>query len=83
MKRLSRSEVITLLAGIPGMVAATSGIALADDAATRRQLKYQDKPGPGGAVCAKCTLFKPPSACSAVPGKISPKGWCVAYVAKS
>jgi hypothetical protein len=83
MKRLSRNEVNTLLAGIPAVVAVSSSGALADDAATRRQLKYQDKPGPAGATCAKSGLFKPPSECSAVPGKISPKGWCVAYVAKS
>ena len=41
MNRLSRTEVISLLAGVP------------------------------------------PATCSAVPGKISPKGWCVAYQAKS
>jgi len=83
MNRMSRIDLISLLAAVPAVVVVNSSGALADDAATRRQLKYQDKPGPRGATCAKCALFKPPSACSAVPGKISPKGWCVAYVAKS
>jgi hypothetical protein len=83
MNRMSRNDVISLLAAVPAAIVVNSSSALADDAATRRQLKYQDSPGPGGAICAKCKLYKPPSACSVVPGKISPKGWCIAYVAKS
>lgn len=36
---------------------------------------YQDRPR-GGLSCAACTLFRPPAACAAVAGRISPDGWC-------
>ena len=81
--KISRGEVISLLAGLPLAIVATTGIASADDAATRKQYKYQDKPGPKGAKCSGCALFKKPNACTLVPGKISPKGWCIAYAPKA
>lgn len=31
------------------------------------------------AHCATCTMFYPPSSCSAVHGKIDPAGWCKLY----
>lgn len=82
-ERISRGEVISLLAGIPVAALATTGIASADDAATRKQYKYQDKPGKGGQKCSGCALFKPPAKCTVVPGKISPNGWCIAYAPKA
>ena len=36
---------------------------------------YQDQPK-DGLSCAACTLFRPPAACAAVQGRISPHGWC-------
>jgi hypothetical protein len=36
---------------------------------------YQDQPR-DGLSCAACTLFRPPAACAAVEGRISPHGWC-------
>ena len=79
--RISRGEIISLLAGIPAAVAATTTIASAadDSGGTKAQYKYQAKPGPKGQVCSGCALFKAPAACQLVKGKISPKGYCIAY----
>jgi hypothetical protein len=83
--RISRGEIISLLAGLPLAVAATTGIAVAadDSGGTKKSFKYQSKPGPGGKKCSGCALFKAPAACSVVKGKISPKGYCVAYAPKA
>jgi hypothetical protein len=79
---ITRAKIIALLAGIPVLLSEVTA-ARADDAAIRKQLKYQDKPGPGGKKCVNCTLFVKPGSCTAVPGKISANGWCVAYVQKT
>jgi len=83
--RISRGEIISLLAGIPVAAAATTGIAQAadDSGGTKAQFKYQLKPGPKGQKCGTCTLFKPPAACGVVKGKISPNGYCIAYSPKA
>jgi hypothetical protein len=78
---ISRGEIISLLAGLPVAVAATTGIASAAD--NKAQFKYQDKPGKGGAKCSGCSLFTPPNACKVVTGKISPNGWCTAWAKKA
>jgi hypothetical protein len=81
---ISRSAVISLLAGLP-LVAATGSIALAadDSSGTKAQFKYQTKPGPGGKDCAACSFFKAPGACQIVKGKISPKGYCISFAPKA
>jgi hypothetical protein len=82
---IKRGEVISLLAGLPLAVAATTAIASAadDSAGTKAQFKYQLKPGPAGQECGKCALFKAPNACSVVKGKISPNGYCIAFAPKA
>ena len=67
--RLSRGEIISLIAGLPLAVAATTGIAAAadDSAGTKAQFKYQTKPGPGGKKCSGCALFKAPSGLKVYP----------------
>lgn len=35
--------------------------------------------GEGGRICANCTMFRPPGACSYVEGNISPQGLCDAF----
>jgi hypothetical protein len=82
-ERLTRAKLVMLLVGLPLGAVATATRALADAAATRKQLKYQDKPGPKGAKCAGCTLFETPHSCSIIPGKISANGWCIAYIPKT
>ncbi len=82
--RLSRGDVISLIAGLPIAVAATTGIAAAadDSGGTKAQFKYQTKPGPKGQKCGMCSLFKPPGACSVVKGAIVPTGYCIAFAPK-
>jgi hypothetical protein len=82
---ISRGEIISLLAGLPLAVAATTAVASAadDSGGTKAQFKYIPTAGPKGQVCATCASFKPPSACVIVKGKISPKGYCIAYSPKA
>ena len=83
--RISRGEIISLIAGLPLAVAATTGAALAadDSGGTKAQYKYISKPGPKGQKCSGCALFKKPAACQLVKGKISPGGYCIAYAPKA
>ncbi len=83
--RISRGEIISLLAGLPLAVTATTAVASAadDSGGTKKQFKYQEKPGPKGQHCSGCALFKPPSSCAVVKGKISPNGYCTAYSPKA
>jgi hypothetical protein len=82
--RISRGEIISLLAGLPLAVAATTAAASAadDSGGTKAQFKYQLKPGPKG-KCSTCSLFKAPASCVLVHGKISPNGYCTAYNPKA
>ncbi len=50
--------------------------------APQQAMKYQDKPN-GTQECDNCQHFQPPNACAIVDGKISPKGWCIAWVKKA
>jgi hypothetical protein len=85
--RISRGEIISLLAGIPLAVAATGSMAsAADDAAavaSKKQFKYVLKAGPKGQICATCASFTAPAACTIVKGTISPKAYCIAYSPKA
>jgi hypothetical protein len=83
--RISRGEIISLLAGLPLAVAATTAVASAadDSSGTKAQFKYVDKSTMAGKKCSGCTLFKAPGACLVVKGKISPNGYCTAYAPKS
>jgi hypothetical protein len=42
---------------------------------SKLEANYQDKPK-GNQICSECTMWRPPNACSAVLGSISPNGWC-------
>jgi hypothetical protein len=78
--RISRGEVISLLA----VAATTAAASAADDSGgSKAQYKYIAKPGPKGQMCGGCALFKAPAACALVKGKISPKGYCIAYAPKA
>lgn len=87
-ERISRGEIISLLAGIP-VAAAMTAPALADTMAaddsggTKAQYKYITKPGPKGQKCSGCALFTAPAGCKLVKGKISPNGYCIAYAPKA
>ncbi len=83
--RISRGEIISLIAGLPLAVAATTAVAAAadDSSGTKAQFKYQLKPGPKGQKCSACSLFKAPAGCSVVKGVISPNGYCIAFAPKA
>jgi hypothetical protein len=84
-QKLTRDQAIKRLIVLPSMAGflAMNVGSIAQAADNKKQFKYQDKPGKNGQKCSDCRLFKPPSACQVVTGKISPKGWCTAWVAKS
>jgi hypothetical protein len=84
-ERISRGEIISLLAGIPLIAAATTAVASAadDSGGTKAQFKYVVKSVKPGQTCSGCALFKPPSSCQVVHGKIAPGGWCDAYAPKA
>lgn len=44
--------------------------------ATQAEAQYVAKSAKPDERCAICTMFRPPSACTAVSGTISPAGWC-------
>ena len=83
-KSVSRGLALKSMAAIPfaalGVAATLSSAQAATD--NKKQFKYQDKPGPHGQKCSGCRLFRPPASCTVVHGKISPNGWCIAWVKK-
>jgi hypothetical protein len=78
---VSRSDAIKRITIAPaiavGLLATASQAQAADN---KKQFKYQDKPAKNGQKCSQCRLFKAPSGCQVVTGKISPDGWCIAWV---
>jgi hypothetical protein len=80
---VSRGEVLKRLAVVPAAaLGVAAGMSPAQAADNKKQFKYQDKPGAHGQKCSGCRLFRPPSGCQVVTGKISPNGWCTAWVKK-
>jgi len=84
-ERISRGEIISLLAGIPLIAATTTAVASAadDSGGTKAQYKYVAKSAKAGQICSGCALFKAPAACAIVKGKIAKGGWCIAYAPKA
>jgi hypothetical protein len=91
---ISRRRVLKHLASLPVValgVAAAVGAADAgvQGAAQRKQLKYVSVSKMKGKTCSNCTLFKAgktasaTGGCQVIPGPISPKGYCTAWVAKA
>jgi hypothetical protein len=80
---VTRVEALKRLAIVPaaalGVVAAMGPAQAADN---KKQFKYQDTPGKGGAKCSGCRFFKAPHGCTIVTGTISPNGWCIAFAKK-
>jgi len=50
--------------------------------ASKAAMKYQDKPN-GDQKCSNCLQFVAPDTCKVVEGKISPDGYCIAWVKKA
>jgi hypothetical protein len=78
---VSRGAAIKKLTVAPaiaiGLLATASQAQAADN---KKQFKYQDTPAKNGQKCSQCRLFKAPMSCQVVTGKISPAGWCIAWV---
>jgi hypothetical protein len=88
-QRLTRGTFVRAAIVLPAFAAALADGAYAQAAkGSKAQFKYQDKPS-GSKQCSNCTFFvagKTSSAngtCKIVEGDISPKGYCIAYSAKS
>jgi hypothetical protein len=90
LDRVSRSEFvrgIVILPALAGLLVAGAA-APADAKGSQAQFKYQATPS-GTKQCSKCTLFvagKTATAngtCKVVDGVISPKGYCIAFQAKT
>ena len=80
MKRVSRGLVLKGLAAVPlAALAVGATLSPAQAKGSKKQFKYQDKPGPKGQKCDGCRFFRKPNACTLVDGKISPNGWCIAW----
>lgn len=80
---LTRGRALRRIAGLPlAALAVGATLSAAQAADNKKQFKYQDKPGKGGAKCSGCRFFKAPHACTIVTGTISPNGWCIAFAKK-
>lgn len=55
--------------------------ARAQQKASQQAMKYQDHPS-GDKQCSGCLQFEAPASCKVVEGKISPNGYCIAWVKK-
>jgi len=79
---MKRRDAIKHLVVLPALAAALAGgegaNALASD--NKKQFRYQDHPSSKGQKCSGCRFFRKPDRCSIVTGKISPNGWCIAWV---
>lgn len=74
-RALLKATLVAIPVGLSGRAAAQSKIA-------QNMVQYQNEPK-GDAECDKCVQFVAPGSCKVVDGKISPKGWCVAYAPKA
>lgn len=75
-----RSAVV--LAGAAGAGLLSSERASAQAKVPKAAMKYQDHPD-GDKQCSNCLQFIPPDQCKIVEGKISPNGYCIAWVKKA
>lgn len=82
MDKFSRREALRQILVLPALAAALSGGELAPALAAdnKRQFRYQDHTSSKGQKCSGCRFFRKPDRCSIVTGKISPNGWCIAWV---
>jgi len=81
---ISRRELLerALLTGSVALVAGGIRVGTASaQKASKEAMKYQDKPD-GDKHCGNCAQFAPPDGCKVVDGKISPQGYCIAWVKK-
>jgi hypothetical protein len=83
--KFSRRSVLKSAIVLAG-AAACAGLAPSREAwaqgkASKAAMKYQDHPN-NDKKCSNCLQFVPPDSCKVVEGKISPDGYCIAWVKK-
>jgi High potential iron-sulfur protein len=88
-EELTRATFVRSALLLPALAALAGSETFAQTAkGTKAQFKYQDTPN-GKKQCSNCTFFIPGKTatangtCKIVQGDISPKGYCIAYSAKS
>lgn len=81
--KLSRRLVLKSTVVLAGAACAASlaSRTRAQQKAPKEAMKYQDHPN-GEQKCSNCLQFVAPDACKVVDGKISPDGYCIAWVKK-
>jgi hypothetical protein len=80
--RRSALKSALVLAGAACAGALSVERARAQQKVAKEAMKYQDKPN-GDMKCSNCLQFEPPASCKVVDGKISPDGYCIAWVKKA
>src|ERR1700722_3704730 len=61
---LTRGRALRQIAGLPlAAFAVGATLSAAQAADNKKQFKYQDKPGKGGAKCSGCRFFRAPHGC--------------------
>ena len=80
--RRSLLKSVVVLAGAATCAGLSSNRqARAQAKASKATMKYQDQPNKDQ-KCSDCLQFVAPDTCKVVDGKISPDGWCMAWVKK-
>lgn len=80
-RSLLKSVVVLTGAATCASLASTRE-AWAQAKAPKAAMKYQDQPNKDQ-KCSNCMQFEPPDSCKVVEGKISPDGYCIAWVKKT
>ena len=78
LKRIVATPVAAL-----GAAAALTGTAEASES-RRKQLRYQEKPGPGGRKCDNCRFFHAKylsrrNYCTVLAGEVKPNAYCIGW----
>ena len=67
--------------GIAALAVGVTAESAAQQKIAQNLVQYQATPK-NGQKCGDCLQFEAPDKCKVVDGKISPNGWCVAFVVK-
>lgn len=91
-ERISRSELISLIAGVPLAVVVTAAAAEAADTPqavqTKKALAYVDKSPKKDQICGNCQFYKGINGttgnCQLIPGgQVKKAGWCKSWAKKA
>jgi len=82
ISRRSALKSAVALAGVACAGLLSQRQAFAQGKVAKAAMKYQDHPN-GDKQCSNCMQFIPPDSCKVVEGKVSPNGYCIAWVKKA